>query len=88
MSASRVELHCVVQSRRTGQWHDVILKVVGDLNGLPIIPKAILFGSTWIYDLTNRRILKNKTKNAVVPCLDAEIVGDTWLSDHRFTVSI
>lgn len=52
--------------------------------GSLIIPAALMFMAVWIYDIDDRKILKNRTeKNFLVP-LGVEEVTRQWLVDNRF----
>jgi hypothetical protein len=85
----RVKTHYyhVVGRRLGGIEYDVILPRPRFDNGAAL-PQRLTFEASWIYDLTDHRILKNKTGKSVVPCIDAEEVDGTWLSENNYTVHV
>lgn len=93
VSARTHYIHVVGRRIHSGIVYDVIIprpefQSVQAAPGRNILPLKLMFEAYWIYDLTDGKILKNKTGKSVVPCIDAEEVDGTWLHNNGYSAVV
>jgi hypothetical protein len=78
----------IVGRRPRGAEYDIIIPrpKFEEPPASPRLPQRLTFEASWIYDLTEGKILKNKTGKSVVSCIDAEEVDADWLIQNRYVI--
>jgi hypothetical protein len=61
---------------------------VDSTTGLALIPSRLLYWADWIYDITAKAILKNKTAAKFNFWIAAEHVDTDWMQAHKYLAVI